>query len=85
MTDKNRYIVTIQNGQQIELTQARVVKSNNLYPFGQHNYAIYETPEGYFVKALNSGERETMLTSYELINEETARNYSHPYIREDEF
>ncbi|QCR23357.1 hypothetical protein [Pontibacter sp. SGAir0037] len=85
MTDKNRYIVTVQDGQQVDLTQAKVVKSNNLYPFGQHNYAIYETPEGYFIKGLNTGAREIMLTCYELINEEEAYTYKHPYIREDEF
>ena len=85
MTDKHRYIVTIDNGRQVELTNAKVVKSNNLYPFGQHNYAIYETPEGEFVKAMNSGEREIMLTDYTLITETEARTYDHPYYREDEF
>jgi hypothetical protein len=85
MTDKNRYIVTTDGGEQVELTNAKVVKSNNLYPFGQHNYAIYETPEGVYVKALNIGEREIMLNRYEVIEEEAARSYSHPYIREDEY
>lgn len=85
MADKNSYIVTTDNGEQVELTNAKVVKSNNLYPFGQHNYAIYETPEGAFVKAMNSGEREIMLTDYTLITESEARNYDHPYYREDEF
>lgn len=85
MTDKNRYIVTTENGEIIELTNAKVLKSNNLYPFGQHNYAIYETPEGKFVKAMNYGEREIMLTDYTLIPELEARQYDHPYYREDEF
>lgn len=85
MTDKNRYIVTTDSGEQIELTNAKVVKSNNLYPFGQHNYAIYETPEGQFVKAMNSGEREIMLTDYTMIEESEARHYDHPFYREDEF
>lgn len=85
MTDKNRYIVTTDSGEQVELTNAKVVKSNNLYPFGQHNYAIYETPEGKFVKALNSGEREIMLTDYALIEENEAHTYDHPFYREDEF
>jgi hypothetical protein len=81
--DKSRYIVTTTNGQQVDLTQAQILRSNNLYPFGQHNYAIYETPESIFVKAMNSGEREIMLTHYELINEASARNYDHPYFRTD--
>jgi hypothetical protein len=81
--DKSRYTVTTTSGQQVDLTQAQILRSNNLYPFGQHNYAIYETPEGVFVKALNSGEREIMLTSYELIGEQEARHYDHPYFRTD--
>ena len=81
--DKNRYIARTADGQEIELTQATIIRSNNLYPFGKHNYAIYETPDGQFVKGMNNGEREIMLTNYELISETEARNYSHPYFRED--
>lgn len=81
---KSKYIVTTPDGQQVDLTQAIILKSNNLYPFGEHNYAIYETPEGNFVKGLNKGEREIMLTHFERMDEVSARNYSHPYIREDE-
>ena len=32
---------------------------------------------------MNNGEREIMLTSYELIEESVARNYNHPFYRED--
>ncbi|WP_276499239.1 hypothetical protein [Pontibacter litorisediminis] len=81
--DKSRYIVTTTNGRQVDLTQAQILRSNNLYPFGQHNYAIYETPDGTFVKAMNSGEREIMLTHYELIAEQEARTYDHPHFRTD--
>ncbi|WP_187264345.1 hypothetical protein [Pontibacter beigongshangensis] len=80
---KSRYLVKTTTGQEADLTQATILKSNNLYPFGSHNYAIYETPEGLFVKAMNAGEREIMLTHYELIDEATARQYSHPYFRQD--
>ena len=81
---KSRYIVTTPDGRQVDLTQAVILKSNNLYPFGPHNYAIYETPEGNYVKGLNKGEREVMLTHFEQLDEAAARNYSHSYIREDE-
>lgn len=81
---KSKYIVTTPDGQQADLTHAIILKSNNLYPFGPHNFAIYETPEGTFVKGLNKGEREVMLTHFEKLDETTARHYSHPYIRTDE-
>ncbi|WP_242916572.1 hypothetical protein [Pontibacter liquoris] len=79
---KSRFLVTTPDGQ-VDLTQATILKSNNLYPFGRHNYAVYETSEGVFVKGLNSGEREIMLTHFERIPQEEARNYNHPFFRED--
>ena len=82
MSHKSKYLVKTVSGEKAELTNARILKSNNLYPFGRHNYAIYETPDHLFVKATNNGARETMLTDYELLDEATARNYNHPYHRE---
>lgn len=79
----SKYMALLANGQGVDLTHATILKSNNLYPFGPHNYAIYEAPEGIFVKGLNNGEREIMLTSFELIEETEARTYDHPYFRED--
>lgn len=83
MTSKNKFIVTTTNGQQADLTNAVTLKSNNLYPFGKHNYSVYETPDGKFVRGLNRGEREIMLTHFEMIDEQSARNYKHEYTRED--
>ncbi|MFD2514417.1 hypothetical protein ACFSRY_11110 [Pontibacter locisalis] len=83
MTSKNKFIVTTTNGQQADLTNAVTLKSNNLYPFGKHNYSVYETPDGKFVRGLNRGEREIMLTHFEMIDEQSARNYKHECTRED--
>ncbi|MCC9138552.1 hypothetical protein ACFSKU_00270 [Pontibacter silvestris] len=79
-----KYIAKTADGQEVDLTEATILKSNNLYPFGRHNYAIYVTPEGIYVKGLNNGEREIMLTEYEIMDEATAQNYHHSYTREDE-
>lgn len=83
MTNKNKFIVTTTTGEQADLTNAVTLKSNNLYPFGKHNYSVYETPDRKYVRGLNSGEREIMLTHFEMIDEKTARNYKHEYTRED--
>jgi hypothetical protein len=84
MTDKNLYLATTSDGRTIDLTKAKALKGNNLYPFGPHNFAIYQTLDNEFVKATNRGEREIMLNYYEVIPEAEAVNYKHPYIREDE-
>ncbi|MDX5420874.1 MAG: hypothetical protein LPK07_07595 [Hymenobacteraceae bacterium] len=81
---KSKFIVTTTDGRQADLTNATTLKSNNLYPFGRHNYSIYETPDGLFVRGLNRGEREIMLTHFEMLDEQTARNYKHDYNREDD-
>jgi hypothetical protein len=83
-TDKRKFIITTPDGTKADLTQATTLKSNNLYPFGKHNYSIYESPEGVFVRGYNRGEREIMLTGFEIIDEATARNYKHVYSREEE-
>lgn len=84
MTDKKKFIITTPDGRKADLTNARTLKSNNLYPFGKHNYSIYETPEGVFVRGFNDGEREIMLTRFDIIDEATARNYQHTYVRKEE-
>ncbi|MDX5345765.1 MAG: hypothetical protein LPJ89_01925 [Hymenobacteraceae bacterium] len=79
---KTKYIITTIGGENIDLTKATVLRSNNLYPFGRHNYAVYETPEGIYVLATNIGEREIMLTTYERLTQEAATNYRHRQERE---
>ena len=83
MSDKNLFIVTTPDNKQIDLTKGKELRSNNLFPFGRHNYAIYRSPAGEYVKGLNTGIQTHMLNTYELITEEEALAYRHPYGRED--
>ncbi|KAA3439186.1 hypothetical protein [Rufibacter hautae] len=84
MTQHSRYLITATGGEEIDLTYAKELRSNNLFPFGLHNYAIYHTPEGLFVKATNSDNPNLMLDQYEVIEEAAARGYSHPHQRVEE-
>lgn len=84
MTDKNLFIVTTSDNRRLDLTKAKELRSNNLFPFGRHNYAIYQTPDNEFVKGTNSGCETHMLDTYEIIDEITALQYEHPYFREEE-
>jgi hypothetical protein len=83
MTDKNFFIVKTQTHGAIDLTKGKEIRSNNLFPFGMHNYAIYRSPEGVYVKGINTGLTDIMLNNYEVITEKEALAYSHPYFRED--
>ncbi|MBC3541453.1 hypothetical protein ACFSC6_15565 [Rufibacter sediminis] len=84
MTQHSRYLVTASGGEEIDLTYAKELRSNNLFPFGLHNYAIYQTPEGQFVKGTNTGNLNLMLDRYEVIEETAARGYAHPHQRVEE-
>lgn len=81
--NSNRYIVTTTDRQQVDLTKARELRSNNLYPFGPHNYALYVTPEEVYVKGTNASSPEHMLDTFEIIEEAAALTYQHPYVRQD--
>ena len=83
MSDKNLFLVTTLDNQEIDLTKGQELRSNNLYPFGRHNYAIYRSPEGRYIKGLNTGIGSHMLNSYEIISETEALAYQHPFVRED--
>lgn len=84
MTQHSLYIVQTTDGAQHDLTHAKELRSNNLYPFGLHNYAIYRTPEGTYIKATNSGHLHRMLDQYEVVEAATAEQYEHPYQRQED-
>jgi hypothetical protein len=81
MSDTHKFLVTTLDNRQIDLTKGKELRSNNLFPFGKHNYAIYRAPEGIYVKGTNSGIESHMLDTYEVIAEEAALDYQHPFRR----
>ncbi|MDQ4140577.1 MAG: hypothetical protein M3142_08620 [Bacteroidota bacterium] len=83
MENKHLFIVTTITNEKVDLTKAKELRSNNLFPFGRHNYAIYRTPENVYVKGTNSGLETHMLDTYEIIEEAAALKYEHPYYREE--
>jgi hypothetical protein len=83
MTDKNFFIVQTATHGPIDLTKGKELRSNNLYPFGIHNYAIYHAPIGVYIKGTNTGLKDIMLDQFEVIPEAEALAYKHPYYREE--
>ncbi|HSI89527.1 MAG TPA: hypothetical protein VK927_00350 [Adhaeribacter sp.] len=83
MENKHLFLVTTTSGQTIDLTQAKEIRSNNLYPFGRHNYAVYAAPNSFYVLGTNQHSPEHMLDTFELVDQETALQYKHPFVRED--
>ncbi len=83
MENKHLFLITTNTNETVDLTKAKELRSNNLFPFGRHNYAIYRTPDDVYVKGTNSGRETHMLDTYEIIDEATALGYQHPYFREE--
>jgi hypothetical protein len=83
MENKHLFLITTADNETVDLTKAKELRSNNLFPFGRHNYAIYRTPNNVYVKGTNSGNETHMLDTYEIIEEATALSYAHPYFREE--
>ena len=81
MSDKHKFLVTTTDNRRIDLTKGKELRSNNLFPFGKHNYAIYQAPEGIYVKGTNSGIESHMLDTYEIIPQQMAQDYQHPFRR----
>ena len=81
MSDKHKFLVTTTDNRRIDLTKGKELRSNNLFPFGKHNYAIYQAPEGIYVKGTNSGIESHMLDTYEIIPQQVAQDYQHPFRR----
>jgi hypothetical protein len=81
MSDKHKFLVTTTDNRRIDLTKGKELRSNNLFPFGKHNYAIYQAPEGIYVKGTNSGIESHMLDTYEIIPQQAAQDYQHPFRR----
>ena len=81
MSDKHKFLVTTIDNRRIDLTKGKELRSNNLFPFGKHNYAIYQAPEGIYVKGTNSGIESHMLDTYEIIPQQMAQDYQHPFRR----
>lgn len=83
MENKHLFLITTTTNETVDLTKAKELRSNNLFPFGRHNYAIYRTPDNVYVKGTNSGRETHMLDTYEIIAETTALHYEHPFFREE--
>ena len=83
MENKHLFLITTTTNETVDLTKAKELRSNNLFPFGRHNYAIYRTPDTVYVKGTNTGRETHMLDTYEIIDETAALQYQHPYFREE--
>ncbi len=59
-------------GKTFDLLKSAPIASNAAAPYGKHNFMVYRTTKGFFLKGYNTGTAETMLNVYELISRNEA-------------
>lgn len=62
-------------GKPFDLSKAAPLAANTVAPFGKHNYIVYRTMKGFYLKGYNTGNKKKMLNAFELISRAEAMHY----------
>lgn len=62
-------------GKPFDLRKAAPLVSNVAAPYGRHNFIVFKTGKGFFLKGFNTGIKEELLNAYELISRNEAMQY----------
>jgi len=75
MKELTSRIIRTTCGKPFDLSKAAPLASNVTAPYGKHNYIIYKTIKGFYLKSHNSGTGNTITDSFELISQSEAMYY----------
>ena len=59
-------------GKPIDLQKASPIVINAAEPYGRHNFIIYKTINGFYVKGINTGNQTELVNCFELISRNEA-------------
>lgn len=68
---KNLFIRTA-CGKPVDLLKASPIVINASEPYGRHNFIIYKTINGFYVKGINTGSQTELVNCFELISQNEA-------------
>ncbi|MBK0402494.1 hypothetical protein I5M27_05820 [Adhaeribacter sp. BT258] len=75
MKDLNATIIRTACGKPFDLKKAAPLASNAKTPYGPHNYVVYKTINGFYLKGYNTGCNEKLLNAFELISRNEAMQH----------
>jgi hypothetical protein len=75
MKELRSLIIRTTCGKPFDLSKAAPVACNTSAPFGKHNFIVYRTIKGFYLKGYNTGNKKKMLDSFELISRGEAMHY----------
>lgn len=67
--------IRTQCGKTFNLHQAAPLASNVVFPFGKHNFIVYKTRSGFYLRGNNTGTPLQLLNAFELISRHEALSY----------
>ena len=75
MKNTNVTIIRTTCGKPFDLRKAAPLVSNAKAPYGRHNFIIYKTINGFYLKGCNTGTSHKLLNSIELISRNEAMHH----------
>ncbi|MFC5271203.1 hypothetical protein [Adhaeribacter terreus] len=75
MKDLNASIIRTACGKPFDLRKAAPLASNASAPYGRHNFIVYKTTNGFYLKGYNTGCNQNLLNAFELISRNEAMKY----------
>ena len=62
-------------GKPFDLGKAAPLVSNATAPYGRHNFIVFKTTTGFYLKGLNTGTKTELVNVFELISRNEAMYY----------
>ena len=75
MKELQATIIRTSCGKTFDLRKAAPLASNIAAPYGRHNFIVFKTIKGFFLKGYNTGSPDNLLNAFELISRNEAMHY----------
>lgn len=72
MKELKATIIRTRCGKTFDLRKAGPLASNVSTPYGRHNFIVFKTMNGFFLKGYNTGQSEILIDAFELISRNEA-------------
>jgi len=75
MKELQATIIRTSCGKTFDLRKAAPLASNVAAPYGRHNFIVFKTIKGFYLKGYNTGSPESLLNAFELISRNEAMHW----------
>jgi hypothetical protein len=72
MKELKATIIRTTCGKAFDLRKAAPLASNVTAPYGNHNFIVFKTNNGFYLKGFNTGSQNALLNAFELISRNEA-------------